>query len=134
MSDCMIPVSTGELADKISILQIKSERIDDPAKLANVRRELEALQAVWSALPFAGEARLATLCADLKAVNEALWEIEDEIRICEVEQQFEARFIELARAVYHTNDRRAAIKREINLATGSGLIEEKHYVDYAGKG
>lgn len=132
MSACMIPVATGELADKITILEIKSERITDAAKLDNVRRELEALREVWATLGFADDASLAALCGQLKAVNETLWKIEDDIRILEAKRQFDARFIELARAVYHTNDQRAALKREINTATGSALIEEKDYVDYAG--
>ncbi|MCC5868390.1 MAG: hypothetical protein JJU27_07735 [Gammaproteobacteria bacterium] len=134
MSECMIPVATGELADKITILEIKSERITDPAKLGNVRRELDALRKVWSALGFAGDASVAQLCSQLKSVNEALWEIEDDIRVLEAKRQFDSKFIELARAVYHTNDKRAALKREINTATGSALVEEKDYVDYAGGG
>ncbi len=128
----MIPVATGELADKITILEIKSGRITDEAKLANVRRELDALREVWSSLGFADDASVAALCRQLKAVNEALWEIEDDIRVLEARRQFDSKFIALARAVYHTNDKRAALKRKINTQTGSALAEEKNYVDYAG--
>ena len=116
-----VPVSVGEVLDKISILQIKSERITDASKLANVRKELEQLTLA------AQHCRIPPLEADLRAVNEALWCIEDRIRVKEKRQEFDAEFIELARAVYITNDRRAEIKRRINDATGSALIEEKSY-------
>lgn len=118
------PVSAGELLDKITILEIKAERISDPAKLANVRRELEALAALRDQH---GLDALVTLTADLKVVNETLWQVEDEIRELEAASRFDARFIELARAVYITNDRRAALKKEINLAVGSAIVEEKSY-------
>jgi len=129
MSQILVPVSFGELLDKIAILQIKSERMHDPAKLANVRRELDALQAVWVAHA-ASTADIAGLCAALKAVNERLWDIEDAIREQERGQCFEAQFIGLARAVYVENDERARIKREINRVLGSALVEEKSYADY----
>lgn len=126
MREIRVPVSLGELADKVSILEIKAARIADPARRANVARELEALRLAWAeaALP-----PLASLdgWAELVEVNTALWEIEDEIRAHEARQDFGPRFIELARAVYVTNDRRAAIKRTINLALGSALVEEKSY-------
>jgi tetratricopeptide (TPR) repeat protein len=125
----LVEVSAGELLDKITILQIKSERITDLAKLHNVRVELEALQTVQTALPQSPE--LAELMAQLKAVNEQLWDIEDAIRLCEREQDFGPRFIELARSIYRLNDRRAALKRAINERTGSRLIEEKSYADYS---
>jgi tetratricopeptide (TPR) repeat protein/GR25 family glycosyltransferase involved in LPS biosynthesis/ADP-heptose:LPS heptosyltransferase len=121
-----VPVSFGELIDKITILRIKSERISDPGKLANVRRELRALD----------EARLHALCnahtigeleAELEQVNKSLWDIEDSIRDCERYADFGPRFIELARSVYKSNDRRAALKRRINELTGSALTEEKSY-------
>ncbi|HTA66233.1 MAG TPA: DUF6165 family protein [Xanthomonadaceae bacterium] len=131
MSLISVPVSYGELLDKIAILQIKSERMDDPVKLANVRRELDALEASWMAHPVAQQG-IAELRAQLKAVNERLWAIEDDIRICEKRQDFGAEFIRLARAVYFENDERARIKREINLAMGSQLVEEKSYQDYRG--
>lgn len=120
----LAPIAAGELIDKITILEIKAERIRDPGKRANVVHELEALNALRDAH---GLDTLSTLAADLKVVNETLWEVEDEIRELEAEKRFDARFIELARAVYVTNDRRAAIKKEINLAVGSAIVEEKSY-------
>ena len=124
----LVPISPGELLDKITILEIKLARIADPAKLANVRRELEALGAVEATLGPADS--LPALRQSLRAINETLWEIEDDIRDCERAGDFGPRFVELARAVYHTNDRRAAVKREVNLALGSRLIEEKSYAAY----
>lgn len=129
MSELLIPVSYGELLDKIAILQIKSERMADPAKLANVRRELAALETTWAAHPAAAQ-DIAALRAALKAVNERLWEIEDAIRLKEKAQAFDAEFIRLARAVYFENDTRARIKKDINLALGSAYVEEKSYQDY----
>ncbi len=129
MSLISVPVSYGELLDKIAILQIKSERMSDPAKLANVRQELGALETSWMEHPASGQ-DVMTLRGQLKAVNERLWVIEDDIRICEKKQDFGAEFIRLARAVYFENDERARIKREINLALGSQLVEEKSYQDY----
>ena len=131
MSEILVPVSFGELLDKIAILQIKSERMADPAKLANVRNELSALEKTWMAHPAAGT-DIVRLRADLKAVNERLWEIEDDIRIKEKAQEFDAGFIKLARSVYFENDERARIKREINTALGSAYVEEKSYQDYRG--
>jgi uncharacterized protein YukE len=129
MSEISVPVSFGELLDKIAILQIKSERMADPAKLANVRKELDALAATWMAHP-AAQQHIPELRAALKAVNERLWDIEDQIRDCERAQDFGAGFVRLARAVYFENDDRARIKREINLALGSAYVEEKSYSDY----
>ncbi len=129
MSEILVPVSFGELLDKIAILQIKSERMSDPAKLANVRRELDALDATWAAHPVSKVA-IDALRAALKAVNERLWVIEDDIRLKEKAQAFDAEFVRLARAVYFENDERARIKREINLALGSAYVEEKSYEDY----
>ena len=129
MSEILAPVSFGELLDKIAILQIKSERMQDAAKLANVRKELEALSATWLAHPAANH-DILELRASLKAVNERLWDIEDDIRRCEQRQDFGAEFVRLARAVYHENDERAAIKKQINLALGSAYVEEKSYQDY----
>ncbi len=128
-----VPVSWGELIDKIAILEIKSERISDAAKLVNVRGELAALAGVRDAnLPADQKvlADLATLTADIKKVNEALWEIEDDIRDCERDKDFGPRFVDLARSVYKTNDRRAALKRDINTLLGSELVEEKSYQSY----
>ena len=129
MSEILVPVSFGELLDKIAILQIKSERMTDPAKLANVRNELAALDKTWMAHPSAGH-DIATLRAELKAVNERLWVIEDDIRLQEKAQAFDAEFVRLARAVYFENDTRARIKKDINLALGSSYVEEKSYQDY----
>ena len=129
MSEISVPVSFGELLDKIAILQIKSERMTDPAKLANVRNELSALEKAWMAHPAAGK-DIARLRAELKAVNERLWVIEDEVRLKEKVQAFDAEFVRLARSVYVQNDERARLKKEINLALGSGYVEEKSYQDY----
>jgi hypothetical protein len=129
MSEILVPVSFGELLDKIAILQIKSERMSDAAKLANVRNELAALETTWAAHPAAAQ-DIAGLRADLKAVNERLWVIEDDIRLQEKAQAFDAEFIRLARAVYFENDTRAKVKKDINLALGSAYVEEKSYQDY----
>lgn len=116
-----VPVSIGEVLDKISILEIKSERIDDHNKLNNVRKELAELYCS------AAKHRFPKLELELKAVNESLWDIEDQIRVKEKLAEFDDEFIKLARAVYITNDKRAEIKREINIIAGSMLIEEKSY-------
>ena len=127
-----VPVSFGEVLDKITILEIKSERIQDAAKVKNVRLELEELSSVWDDA-VSDPASIASLREQLKAVNEQLWVIEDDIRDQEAEQDFGPRFIELARAVYVTNDKRAALKKDINLALGSRFVEEKSYQDYTAK-
>ncbi len=129
MSEILAPVSFGELLDKIAILEIKSERIADPGKLANIERELAALSLTWSVHP-ASRQELNDLVAQLKGVNERLWTIEDRIRLKEGAGAFDAEFIDLARSVYIENDERARLKREINLALGSDYIEEKSYADY----
>ncbi|MBD8874013.1 DUF6165 family protein [Rhodanobacter sp. DHB23] len=129
MSLIQTPVSYGELIDKITILEIKSQRIGDPAKLANVRTELDLLNATWEAHP-ASKVDIRAERARLLAVNEALWVIEDDIRLKEKAQAFDAEFVELARSVYFRNDERAAVKREINVKLGSQLVEEKSYQDY----
>ena len=129
MSEILVPVSFGELLDKIAILQIKSERMTDPAKLANVRAELSALEKTWMAHPAAGQ-DVVKLRAELKAVNERLWVIEDDIRLQEKAQAFDDEFIQLARSVYFQNDIRARVKKDINLALGSAYVEEKSYQDY----
>jgi hypothetical protein len=123
-----VEIAPGELLDKIAILQIKTKRISDAAKLKNVRHELEVLQKARESLPDLPQ--LAALVAELKEANEALWEIEDAIRDCERQGDFGPRFIELARSVYKTNDRRAAVKRHINDLLGSKLVEEKAYREY----
>ena len=126
MRSLAIPSSLGDVADRITILTIKSERMRDAAKLANVRKELAEISEAF----FAAVARTPefdALFARLKAVNEQLWEIEDAIRLCEAKGDFGPEFIRLARSVYQTNDLRAAIKREINTLLGSDLVEEKSY-------
>ena len=129
MSEILAPVSFGELLDKIAILQIKSERMTDPVKLTNVRNELTALETTWSAHPAAAH-DIAGLRAELKAVNERLWVIEDDIRLKEKARAFDEEFVRLARSVYFENDERARIKKDINLALGSAYVEEKSYQDY----
>lgn len=128
-----IEIGSGELIDKITILQIKAVRMSNAAQLKNVHYELEMLEAVRdkyiAASVSSGEA-FARAAADLKAVNEALWDIEDDIRRCEAAGDFGDKFIELARAVYKTNDKRAALKKEINLLTGAAVIEEKSYTEF----
>lgn len=125
----MIEVGAGELIDKITILTIKSERMSDEGKLKNVRHELEVLSAARDA-NLADSADLQRLTAALKEVNEALWEIEDDIRQCERDKDFGDKFIQLARSVYITNDKRAALKKDINVLTGAGIIEEKSYTEF----
>jgi hypothetical protein len=126
-----VPVSTGELIDKITILEIKSQRIDDPVKLANVQKELDLLNKTWAQnKPVTPD--IETEKGMLKEVNERLWEVEDQIRLLEAEKDFGDRFVELARAVYVTNDRRAEIKKMIDKALGSEITEEKSYADYQG--
>lgn len=129
MNEIHAPVSPGELIDKLTILAIKSRRIADAAKLVNVRAELAALRACWTASPWAGRDISADETA-LLAVNEKLWDIEDRIRDKERAQRFDAEFIELARSVYIENDERAAIKKRLNIALGSTLVEEKSYAQY----
>ncbi len=124
-----IDVSPGELLDRITILEIKGERVTDTEKLTNIRHELALYRDTFEGrLRATGE--LTTLLQELKTVNEALWDIEDEIRGCEARQDFGRRFVELARSVYRTNDRRALIKRRINILCGSSIIEEKSYTQY----
>ena len=119
----LAPVSWGELIDKITILEIKAERIADAAALANVRRELALLREV--AAPALAEPGTAPLIERLRGINRILWQVEDDIRAHEARQRFDGDFIALARAVYRTNDERSAVKRAINLALGSALVEEK---------
>ena len=124
-----IPVSVGEIMDKITILEIKAERILDAEKLANVTAELDTLRPLVTHDAL-NTASIKALVAELKDINEALWDIEDDIREREYTKDFGEAFIALARAVYVTNDKRAEVKKQINLATGSTLIEEKSYEDY----
>jgi hypothetical protein len=129
MSEIKVPLSPGEFLDKITILRIKSKRMSDAKKLANVRQELAVLEDTWRASAYSKIDIEGEIDA-LLAVNERLWVIEDEIRDKERAQAFDAEFIRLARAVYFENDERAAIKRRINVTLGSGLIEEKSYAAY----
>ena len=129
MSVISVPISYGELIDKITILEIKSAQMSDPSKLANVRAELDLLNKTWAS-DDASRTNIADARARLKSVNEDLWEIEDRIRLKEKARAFDIEFIELARSVYFRNDERAKIKREINLALGSKLVEEKSYQEY----
>ena len=130
MENIKVPVSPGEVLDKITILEIKSERMSDPEKVANVRVELTLLQDTWTEL-ISDDEVIRDLHAQLKEVNEALWEIEDDIRDKERAKEFDERFIKLARAVYVTNDRRSQVKKELNLHLGSEIVEEKSYQDYS---
>jgi hypothetical protein len=129
MTNILIPAAIGELIDKITILEIKSQRISSPEQIKNIRHELSLLDTTRSNLGLVG-ADLEEKTRTLKEVNETLWEIEDLIRDCERLKDFGPRFIELARSVYMTNDRRAAVKREINAMFGSTIVEEKSYSDY----
>ena len=124
-----VDVAPGELIDKITILMIKLERMGDPDKLANVRLELNILTAIRESSVPKSQA-LDDLTNRLKQVNEALWNIEDDIRACEAEGHFGDTFVQLARAVYRTNDERAQLKRNINLLLGSQILEEKSYKPY----
>ena len=129
MTNILVPTSPGELLDKITILRIKSERMKDQTKLANVRLELALLEQTWRA---AGLSEADTRAEEqaLQAVNTKLWDIEDDIREKESQQAFDKEFIELARAVYFNNDERAATKNRINRKLGSRIVEEKSYKDY----
>ena len=127
-----VELPVGELLDKISILQIKAERIVDPSKLENINKELDVLISLWKDSAYSNN-NLESETNELKAINEELWVIEDKIRDKERNRVFDKGFIELARAVYITNDKRADIKRIINSKTGSELIEEKSYSDYSAK-
>ena len=129
MNEIKVPISPGELLDKITILRIKSERMSDPVKVSNVRLELRTLEDTWSASAYA-KIDIDSEVKALLRVNERLWVIEDDIRDKERTQAFDAEFIRLARAVYFENDERAAIKRRINTTLGSSIVEEKSYRDY----
>ena len=129
MGTVKVDVAPGELIDKITILLIKSERMDDADKITNVQLELDILQAIHeSSIP--GSPARDGLTAKLKRVNEALWEIEDDIRACEAGRDFGDTFVQLARSVYRTNDERAQLKRDINVLLGSQILEEKSYKPY----
>jgi post-segregation antitoxin (ccd killing protein) len=122
----LIETSPGEVIDKITILEIKSERMIEPDKLGNVRTELEMLRAARDAA-IGPSGALSALTAELRAVNETIWDVEDELRGCEQAGDFGSRFVQLARSVYKDNDHRAALKRKINELVGSRIVEEKSY-------
>ena len=123
-----IPVSPGELLDKITILEIKAERIGDAAKLRHVRTELDLLTRAWDrSAANVDQAWMAAARKELKEVNEELWDIEDRIRVKEAQQEFDQEFVALARSVYMRNDRRAELKKHVNTELGSDIVEEKSY-------
>ncbi len=131
-NELRVPISAGELLDKLTILRIKAARMLEPEKRANVLRELAALEAIWhDEVP--GAAELRDEEAALARVNAALWDVEDALREREAAQRFDAEFVALARAVYRHNDERAALKRNVNLKLGSALIEEKSYAADLGR-
>jgi hypothetical protein len=124
-----VPISPGELIDKLTILEIKAANISDAAKLANVNTELQLLQETWRGSAFAS-VDIDAEWKRLREINKKLWDIEDDIRDKERERKFDQEFIELARAVYVTNDERAAVKKQINTKLGSKIVEEKSYAKY----
>lgn len=127
MTQIMVPISPGELIDKLTILALKADKITDPAKLANVRAEQDVLSPI-AAVAVPEQPEIRALWDQLHAINAELWVIEDDIRACEAAGDFGPEFVRLARAVYRTNDRRAAVKKDINIALGSAIVEEKSYV------
>jgi hypothetical protein len=129
MTEIRVPISPGELIDKITILQIKSARITDPEKVANVRNELALLESTWRDSAFS-TSDVEVEWVSLRRINEKLWDVEDQLRDKERARTFDQEFIDLARAVYFTNDERAAVKREINRKLGSKIVEEKSYAKY----
>ena len=122
----LAPIAIGELIDKITILEIKAERIQDPEKAHNVRAELELLRDLRARAGL-NTSEMDGLTDELRSINAVLWDIEDDIRACEARGDFGPRFVELARSVYHSNDRRSAVKKRINVAFGSAIVEEKSY-------
>ena len=124
-----LEISIGEFFDKITILEIKKEQISDTEKLVNINKELDALNALLDDLPFS-RSDVENEVAELKKINEELWVIEDDIRDKEAQKAFDQGFIDLARSVYFTNDRRSDVKRDINMKLGSDFVEEKSYEEY----
>lgn len=124
-----VEISIGEFFDKVTILEIKKERITAADKLVNINNELDALNGLLESLAFTRD-DVSSEVAELKLINESLWVIEDDIRDKESKKQFDEKFIELARAVYITNDKRSDVKRQINLKLGSSFVEEKSYEQY----
>ena len=129
MENIYVPVSPGELLDKITILEIKAQQIPDGEKLHNVKTELDLLEQIWKQSSIDNDT-MRKLKQSLKITNMDLWEIEDKIRIKEARKEFDHEFVELARSVYLQNDKRAATKKEINVQLGSNIMEEKSYADY----
>jgi hypothetical protein len=125
-----VEVSNGELLDKISILELKLLRIEDERKLFNIKKEFETLNPLVQELFEKHDGQLQNHYLELAKINGQLWDIEDWIRDCEREKRFDKEFVELARSVYITNDKRSEVKKLINIMTGSGLVEEKSYQDY----
>lgn len=125
-----VEVSNGELLDKISILELKLLRIEDERKLFNIKKEFETLNPLVQELFEKYDGQLQNHYLELAKINGELWDIEDWIRDCEREKRFDKEFVELARSVYITNDKRSEVKKLINIMTGSGLVEEKSYQDY----
>lgn len=132
MNEILVPTAPGELIDKLTILRLKSEKIIDPVKLANVRHEMSVLQKTADASVVMSDA-LRALWDALYAINADLWVIEDDIRALESHGDFGPGFVAMARAVYVTNDERARVKKEINLLLGSAIVEEKSYYDFRGQ-
>ena len=130
MKPILIPISPGELLDKITILEIKSERIESAEKKANVNNELSMLNKVWDEAVTVDD-NITDMRKEMKSINETLWDIEDDVRDEERDKRFEERFIELARSVYVTNDQRADVKKRINIYLKSNIVEEKSYQDYS---
>ena len=128
-TEIKVPISPGELIDKITILEIKAANISDVSKLANVKVELQLLQETWRTSPYASS-NIDAEWKQLRDVNKKLWDIEDDIRDKERQRKFDQEFIELARAVYINNDERAAVKKQINTKLGSKIVEEKSYAKY----
>ncbi len=124
-----VEVSAGEFLDKLTILKIKTERIQDTAQLRNINYELDVLRQAWVDSPLS-QKDVSLDLKDLKEVNEKLWDIEDRLRGMEARKQFDDEFVQLARSVYRLNDKRAAIKRRLNELFGSKMVEEKSYTDY----
>ena len=125
-----IEISNGELLDKLSILEIKKNNITDSIKLVNIKNEFDELEPLANILFNDFSPKINDLYSKLSQINNELWVIEDEVREYEKNKNFNSKFIELARSVYFTNDKRSVIKKEINILTKSGLIEEKSYEDY----
>ena len=129
MQSLLVPISVGELIDKITILRIKQKKASDKQKLANIKHELKELESTWNQAKDPN-VDISDLIQQLTEVNEALWDIEDDIRAKEAVNEFDEKFIILARSVYQQNDLRAVLKKEINIKTGSALVEEKLYQEY----